>query len=301
MVNFEELATLTKTKIEGPITWRQFHSISKNFTAEDWKETYDKHTVAMHDAVNWKLDKPIKDLGNLQAVAGEYEDAMAGLPPGQPLGPIDDREFEISHRQMHAACQNLSCATCRVMCDKFTKGIDDMISWKRGEPIQDPENLTFVGAIYRKAAEGLPFPKEDMVPKPFNIQNPNNNQMALSKSDIGVLVGADFGAKGIEVGIGMVDEALKLETKTAAERPSTWIKPIAGVALVLAAAFVKKVASKPTVQLAVAALGSHMLAETVDTVQEVMGLAASGLTIISPARVISPPGVRVTNGGLAMF
>ena len=75
----QRLASTGNPKVDGPHAWAQIHDGCNRLSNNcECKEMCVNLTRAMHDLVNWHLQKPIHYRGNLQKMAGFYQKAAFG-------------------------------------------------------------------------------------------------------------------------------------------------------------------------------------------------------------------------------
>gem|GEM_PF-5502038 len=142
------------------------------------------------------------------------------------------------------------------------------------------------GLIKRTSEGGFVDPPID---KSFNIEETKRNPMALTTSDVGLIVGSEFAAKGVERLTRFADQQLGLTARPVLERLHTWVPPVVGVVLVLAAVMTNALKRRPTAQLAAVAAGAHLLTEGVDIAEEVATGAAAGFVVTGFVPGVLPP------------
>jgi len=103
--------------------------------------------------------------------------------------------------------------------------------------------------------------------------------------EVGLIVGGQHIAKGIERGLVELDRALGKEGAPVHERPSTWINTVGGVALVLLPRFVRM---PEEADFVLTALGGHMTTKVWDYVEEAMAPAATAPAYTPAPAVFAP-------------
>ena len=106
--------------------------------------------------------------------------------------------------------------------------------------------------------------------------------------EVGLIVGGQHIAKGIERGLIELDKAVGKEGAPVRERPSTWINVAGGVALVLIPRFVRLPEEGYFV---LTALGGHMTTKAWDYVEEAMSPAAATYAVAPATFAPAPAGV----------
>jgi len=98
--------------------------------------------------------------------------------------------------------------------------------------------------------------------------------------EVGLIVGGQHIAKGIERGLVELDRVLGKEAAPVHERPSTWINTVGGVALVLLPRFVRV---PEEADFVLTALGGHMTTKVWDYVEEAMSPATAAYAVAPAA------------------
>ncbi len=201
-------------------------------------------------------------------------------------------------KDLEAIVDGIPCSSCKAHGKKALSAMHDLQNIDHGKPIFDEANFKEVARHYTEALHALEGDHDGHQEQPekekekerdkegdkgFNIQKLKNNpRMALlSTGDIGLVVGAEFAAKGVEKILSFVDQAMGVPaTAPVLSKPSSFATPVIGAALVLMGAVVHKIKDKHSAQLAAVVLGGHMLAKVIDTVEVAAGITPAGIGLV---------------------